>query len=167
MILNDIVVSCYRSSLLSGLYCSSRLKSMFWSVYSLALSFFSLILFIYNNIFLSFFFFSSFSSFLLYQYKNDIGRIRTYAPDGNCLAGSRLNHSATMSYNITQIVSLWRIPNVVLITIKFPTKLCVVQKIIKINIGIKYLIICWIVHVLNKIRAVKQCKSSIIISTIR
>ena len=29
--------------------------------------------------------------------KNDNGRIRTYAPDGNCLAGSRLDRSATLS----------------------------------------------------------------------
>ena len=29
--------------------------------------------------------------------ENDNGRIRTYAPNGNSLAGSRLNHSATLS----------------------------------------------------------------------
>ena len=43
------------------------------------------------------------ASNLFYFIKNDIGRIRTYAPDGNCLAGSRLNHSATMSYTLNII----------------------------------------------------------------
>ena len=46
---------------------------------------------------------------LFLLYKNDIGRIRTYAPDGNCLAGSRLDHSATMSYNILVVCTVWRI----------------------------------------------------------
>ena len=35
---------------------------------------------------------------ILFSLKNDNGRIRTYAPDGNCLAGSRLDRSATLSY---------------------------------------------------------------------
>ena len=35
--------------------------------------------------------------------ENDNGRIRTYAPNGNSLAGSRLNHSATLSLHLSVV----------------------------------------------------------------
>ena len=68
---------------------------------------FSIYLFIYLFVYLFIHLFFLFSYFL--YAKNDIGRIRTYAPDGNCLAGSRLDHSATMSYNILDVWTVWRI----------------------------------------------------------
>ena len=119
MILNDILLPLLSQSssplLLSGLYCSRPLKTCF-VVYN---RFFSLVLSVFNIVFILF---SSICCFLLYWYKNDIGRIRTYAPDGNCLAGSRLNHSATMSYNIIECHKLWRITKSKLFTKVFFSK---------------------------------------------
>ena len=60
-------------------------------------------LFIYLFICFSIYLFICLFIFIFFSIKNDIGRIRTYAPDGNCLAGSRLDHSATMSYNILDV----------------------------------------------------------------
>ena len=80
---------------------------LFIHLFSLPLCFSICLIFIFYFLFIHLFI-CLFILFLLHI-KNDIGRIRTYAPDGNCLAGSRLDHSATMSYTILDGCTVSRI----------------------------------------------------------